>query len=381
VTSGSDPDVIDHLAAAVRIPSLTGDEKPVLELLAERGEALGLRAQLREYDLEAVRAHPDWPGAEAPREELWGLTLTRGGKGPRLALCGHVDVVDAGNEQWRRDPFSGEIDGGRVHGRGSVDMKAGVVAAMHGLAGAAPGREVVLHCVSSEEDGGQGCFAELERDSEYAGCLITEPTGFQAVCAQGGSLTVIGTVNGRAAHAAERLHGRSAIDAYLPVHEALADHERALNAEIEDELMRELELPYPLVVGTLQAGEWASTVPDRLTFSCRLPVRVGESFEDALAGMRRAVGPDLELRVDGGRFHAARTDQDGKLARLVRDAAGGGFAGVPWGADMRLWTAKGIPTVMCGTHGIERAHAVDEYVEIADVERLAGVVRQVVERL
>jgi acetylornithine deacetylase len=251
---------------------------------------------------------------------------------------------------------------------------------MHGLAAAAPGREVVLHCVSSEEDGGQGCFAELERDSEYAGCLITEPTGFQTVCAQGGSLTVIGTVNGRAAHAAERLHGRSAIDAYLPVHEALADHERALNAEIEDELMRELELPYPLVVGTLQAGEWASTVPDRLTFSCRLPVRVGESFEDALAGMRRAVGPDLELRVDGGRFHAARTDQDGKLARLVRDAAGGGFAGVPWGADMRLWTAKGIPTVMCGTRGIERAHAVDEFVEIAEVERLAELVRQVVER-
>jgi acetylornithine deacetylase len=372
--------LVDDLAAAVRVPSLTGDEKPALELLANRGEALGLRAQLREYDLEAVRAHPDWPGAEAPREELWGLTLTRGGKGPRLALCGHVDVVDAGNEQWRRDPFSGEIDGGRVHGRGSVDMKAGVVAAMHGLAGAAPGREVVLHCVSSEEDGGQGCFAELERDSEYAGCLITEPTGFQAVCAQGGSLTVIGTVNGRAAHAAERLHGRSAIDAYLPVHEALADHERALNAEIEDELMRELELPYPLVVGTLQAGEWASTVPDRLTFSCRLPVRVGESFEDALAGMRRAVGPDLELRVDGGRFHAARTDQDGKLARLVRDAAGGGFAGVPWGADMRLWTAKGIPTVMCGTRGIERAHAVDEFVEIAEVERLAELVRQVVER-
>jgi acetylornithine deacetylase len=47
---------------------------------------------------------------------------------------------------------------------------------------------------------------------------------------------------------------------------------------------------------------------------------------------------------------------------------------------MRLWTAKGIPTVMCGTRGIERAHAVDEFVEIAEVERLAELVRQVVER-
>jgi acetylornithine deacetylase len=369
--------LVDDLAAAVRVPSLTGDEKPVLELLAERGGALGLRAELREYPLVM---DGDWPGQEVERNELWGLTLTRVGKGPRLALCGHVDVVDVGTEPWSREPFSGDVADGRVHGRGSVDMKGGVLAAIHGLAAAAPGREVVMHCVSSEEDGGQGCFAELERDSGYAACLITEPTGFDVVCAQGGSLTVVGEVHGKAAHAAERLHGRSAIDAYLPVHQALADHERALNADVADELMRAIELPYPLVVGTIRAGEWASTVPDRLTFTCRLPVRVGEGFEAAVAGMQAAVGPDVQLRVDGGRFQAARTDEQGPFAQLVREVAGGGFAGVPWGADMRLWTAKGIPTVMCGTHGIERAHAVDEYVEIADVERLAGVVQQVVER-
>jgi acetylornithine deacetylase len=372
--------LVDDLAAAVRVPSLTGDEKPVLELLAERGEALGLRAELREYPLVTGG---DWPGQEVDRSELWGLTLTRVGRGSaraRLALCGHVDVVEVGTEPWSREPFSGDVSDGRVHGRGSVDMKAGVVAAIHGLAAAAPGREVVMHCVSSEEDGGQGCFAELERDSEYAACLITEPTGFDVVCAQGGSLTVVGEVHGKAAHAAERLHGRSAIDAYLPVHEALADHERAVNADVADELMREIELPYPLVVGTIRAGEWASTVPDRLTFTCRLPVRVGEGFDEAVAAMQEAVGPEVQLRIDGGRFEAARTDEHHPFAQLVRDVAGGGFAGVPWGADMRLWTAKGIPTVMCGTHGIERAHAVDEYVEIADVERLAGVVQQVVER-
>jgi acetylornithine deacetylase len=369
--------LIDDLAAVVRVPSLTGNEKPVLELLAERGEALGLRAELREYPL---MTWGEWPGQEVDRTDLWGLALTRPGNGPRLALCGHVDVVDIGTEAWNRDPFSGDVDCGRVHGRGSVDMKGGVIAAMHGLAAAAPGREVVLHCVSSEEDGGQGCFAELERDSEYEACLITEPTGFDVVCAQGGSLTVIGRIEGVAAHAAERLHGRSAIDAYIPVHQALAEHERTLNADVEDELMRELELPYPLVVGTLRAGEWASTVPDHLEFSCRLPVRVGETFEEALAGMQAAVGSKVELEVGGGMFHAARTDTNQPFAQLVREVAGGGFAGVPWGADMRLWTARGIPTVMCGTRGIERAHAVDEYVEIADVERLADIVRRVVER-
>ena len=47
------------------------------------------------------------------------------------------------------------------------------------------------------------------------------------------------------------------------------------------------------------------------------------------------------------------------------------FAGVPWGADMRLWTARGIPTVMAGTPGIERAHAVDERVRVDDLVTLA----------
>jgi acetylornithine deacetylase len=371
--------LVDDLAALVRIPSLTGAEKPALEFLAERGEELGLGAELREYDLDLLHSSSDWPGAEAPRDELWGLTLTRPGRGPRLALCGHVDVVGIGTEAWKRDPFSGDVDDGFLHGRGSVDMKAGVVAAMHGLAAAAPGREVVLHCVSSEEDGGQGCFAALERDSEYAACLITEPTGFETVCAQGGSLTVEGRIGGVAAHAAERLHGRSAIDAYIPVHAALADHERGLNADVADDLMRELELPYPLVVGTLEAGVWASTVPDHLVFTCRLPVRIGETFQEAVAAMQAAVGPHVELEVDGGRFRAARTDTDHPFARLVREAAGGGFAGVPWGADMRLWTAKGVPTVMCGTSGIELAHAVDECVRIDEVERLAALVRSVVE--
>jgi acetylornithine deacetylase len=50
---------------------------------------------------------------------------------------------------------------------------------------------------------------------------------------------------------------------------------------------------------------------------------------------------------------------------------------VPWGADMRLWTARGIPTVMAGTSGIETAHAVDERVRIDDLATLARVIERV----
>ena len=66
--------------------------------------------------------------------------------------------------------------------------------------------------------------------------------------------------------------------------------------------------------------------------------------------------------------------RDALSAELGREAA---LAGVPWGADMRLWTARGIPTVMAGTPGIELAHAVDERVRVEDLVTLARTIARV----
>ena len=76
----------------------------------------------------------------------------------------------------------GRVEDGRLHGRGAVDMKGAVVAALHALAALRTAGdetpEVVLQCVASEEDGGLGTFAALERDAAFDAALIPEPTGF-----------------------------------------------------------------------------------------------------------------------------------------------------------------------------------------------------------
>jgi acetylornithine deacetylase len=398
----SDDAIAATTSALVQVPSVTGDERAALERLGELAEALGLQAELHEHDLAALRADPGHPGEEAARDALFGLTVRAGTGGAgatgsrRLALCGHVDVVAAGTERWAHGtPFSGAVESGCVHGRGSVDMKGGVAAALHALAAAAPtldGTEVVLHAVASEEDGGLGAFAALRRDAAFDACVIPEPTGFDVVCAQAGALTFTGVVHGRGAHAAERLHGVSAVDRYLPIHAALAALEAELNAEVEHELMRALPLPYPLVVGRVAAGAWSSSVPDRLEFEGRAPVRVGEDVAAAQAAVEAAVAaaaPDdglaVELAWTGGMFASAQTPADGPLATLVRRAATthlgreARVAGVPWGADMRLWCAAGVPTVMLGTSGIELAHAVDERVRTAELGILGRILASVIE--
>jgi acetylornithine deacetylase len=376
-------------AALVRVPSVTGDERAALELLAEQARALGLVVDLHRHDLAALRALEGHPGEEAPRDELWGLTATLPGRAPgRLALNGHVDVVGPGNEQWRYGPWSGALEDGRLHGRGAVDMKGAVVAAMHAVAAlrAVDAPEVVLQAVASEEDGGLGTFGALERDARFDAALLPEPTALRVVCAQAGALTFRGVVRGRATHAAERLEGVSAIDRYVRVHTALQAHEASVNANVSHPLMRELELPYPLLVGRIAGGEWSSMVPDRLEFEGRLGVPVGADLDEARATLQAVVDGALDdgeapcrMVWEGGEFGYGETPIDHPWVSAVRGALSdeighAELAGVPWGADMRQFTARGIPTVMVGTRGIELAHAVDESVSVDELVTVARTI-------
>jgi acetylornithine deacetylase len=157
--------------------------------------------------------------------------------------------------------------------------------------------------------------------------------------------------------------------------------------------MRELALPYPLLVGRIEAGAWSSQVPDRLEFEGRLGVPVGADVAAARAALERVVARALddgeapaEITWEGGSFAPAETAPDhpwvtgvaaayaDELGREVR------AAGVPWGADMRHFTARGIPCTMAGTPGIELAHAVDERVPLAELTSLARAAVRVLAR-
>ena len=379
----------------VQEPSLTGRERCAAARVVDLARALGLPATLDVYDLDALRADPGHPGEEAPRTECVGATVTLPGRdpgAPRLCLNGHIDVVAEGSERWTRDPWAGEIVGDTVHGRGAVDMKGGVVAALHALgalraAGTTLPGDVVLQAVPSEEDGGLGTFAALGRDDRFAACLIPEPTELRIVCATGGALTFTGIVRGRSAHAAERLQGVSAIDRYIPIHAALHAHEQAVNARPRHPLLADGALPYPLLVGQLRSGRWSSQVPDELTFEGRLGVPVGESLQVARAGLERAVaeaaddaGPPVEIVWSGGQFGSGETDVDDPWVGVVRDAATAELGsppplvGVGYGADLRLYRDHAIPCVLFGPSGIRLAHAVDERVSIAELLSVARVI-------
>jgi len=271
-------------------------------------------------------------------------------------------------------------------------MKVGLVAALHAAcavartAGPDAPYEIVVQAVSSEEDGGLGTFAALERDSAFAAALIPEPTAFGIAAAQAGALTFTGTIPGVPAHAAVRLEGISAIDRYVLVHQALQEHERRVNATPGHPLLAPLELPYPLLVGRIEAGRWSSQVPDLLTFEGRLGVRVDETVEHAREQLETTVHaacPEARIEWTGGQFAPSVTDPDLPFVTAVARAAAderrteSPLLGVPYGSDMRLFTAKGIPCVMFGAGDLELAHAVDERVNIDELVDLARTIVRV----
>ena len=392
--------LVRDLAALVDCPSLGGAEEPALRLLCELATRLGLRTDLRAEDLEALRNQAGYPGEEVDRRSLSTLTVTLPGRhpgAPRLVLNGHVDVVPPGSARWSSPPSTSSIRDGRLDGRGAADMKAGVVAALHALAAVRavagrPAGDVVLQAVAGEEDGGIGAFAALRRDAAFAGCVIPEPTGGSLVCATAGALTWRIRIAGRAAHASRRRDGVSALDRFLPIHRALGTLEERLDADVTHPLMRQLELPYPLSVGRINAGQWASTVPDELVCEGRVGVPVGRTVAWVRRALERVVreaaadGQPPEVTWSGGQFAPAETRTTHPLVDAVQDAIvavtgrGAPLAGVPYGADMRLYTGEGIPTVLYGPGAVDQAHAADEFVPLAEVLSTARVLARVAAR-
>ncbi|MGW7382450.1 ArgE/DapE family deacylase [Streptomyces sp. NPDC054794] len=392
-------DVARTLVELIAVPSVTGSaaESELQQGLAGRLERLGLEVDLWSMDLDALCADPGFPGMEVAREEAWGLVghMPDGGDGPTLILQGHVDVVPPGDlAAWDGDPFVPRVTGDVVHGRGACDMKAGLVAHLAAVAairaaGIRLRGRVGVHFVVGEEDGGVGAFGTLRRGHRGDVCVITEPTAGTLITANAGALTFRLAVPGKAAHASSRDAGVSAIDAYVPLHRALARLETERNRD-PSPLMAEYAIPYALSVGTVRAGDWASSVPDLLVAEGRLGVRLGEEPDAARAELERAVAEacaaDPWLRDHpatvswpGGQFASGRLPEGHPLRDVVRDAFAdtNGWAarprerGAPYGSDLRLYAGAGIPTLQFGPGDVRVAHSAEERVSVAEVVAVA----------
>ena len=390
-------EIVADLVDLVRIPSISGtdEENEIQHQLAGRLSELGLEVDSWEIPLAETLAAEDFPGVEVERTEGWGtvgrLPGDGDGRGRSLMLNAHVDVVPPGDlGTWgEAGPFGAAIRSGDVHGRGTCDMKAGLVASLWVVKACADlgvplAGDLLLGTVIGEEDGGLGTYALLQRGWQADACVIPEPTSLDLAPGTSGALTFRLTVTGLAAHASRRLSGVSAIEKFVPVFAALRRLEATRN-EVKHPLLRGWELPLPIELGIIRAGEWASSVPDVLTADGRLGVAIGEDPADARRALTAAVAEACEddpwlsshpVTVEwwGGQFAPGLTDPDADILDVVRRAQGAvsdrpqATWGTPYGSDLRLMTnLGGIPTVHYGPGDASLAHGPYESVPVDEL--------------
>jgi acetylornithine deacetylase/succinyl-diaminopimelate desuccinylase family protein len=355
---------VDELVATaqelVRAPSPNppGDEAEVAAIAARRLEQAGAR------EVTTV----DAGGRRHSVVARWGAP---GGR--VLAWNGHLDVVPVADEaQWRHPPFSGAVADGRLWGRGAVDMKGPVAAALHALrivqrAGLEPLGEVVFSLVADEEcGGGRGAGHLLERQllpPADAG-ICGEPTGLDVLTGARGRLWIELATFGRSAHASQPERGENAIAAMLKVAAAIADGDTPGTAATPT---------------AIRGGEGPNTVPDRCSLTIDRRFSASEGAEAARAHIRDAVervcaetGARIEM-IEHACLDAAEIDPGAEIVHAVRDAAAlvsgraPGLGVMRAATDARFLIAAGIPTVVFGPGDLEQAHTVDESIAIADL--------------
>ena len=375
----------------IRRQSLSGKEREVADLLEREMRTLGFDSVERdEYG-----------------NVIGRIRLGSGGK--RILFEGHMDHVDVADPSlWTYAPYSADVSGGRIYGRGTTDMK-GNLSAMTQAAGLAKrslrdigGEIIVAGCVHEE------CFEGVASESIGKRCapdcvVIGEPSSLNLMRGQRGRAEVVLETYGKSAHSSSPEVGVNAVKAMVSLLARLEkrfvpDEHPVLGKGIM-ELTDIISTPYP----------GASVVPEkcRVTFDRRL--LISDTEEHVLEQVRRVID---EVNAEGTNVKASASIAKGSdvcytgaKIEASRFAPAWLFDEAHWfvaaaldglrsaGLDPKVghfafctngsyYAGKaGIPTIGFGGSKEHLAHVVDEYIEIEQLEKACdgylGIIRSV----
>jgi acetylornithine deacetylase len=382
----------------IRIPSEntppSGAERVCQEYIAKTLRSSGWYPELYKLsEVSGLTQHPLFqPGRDYDDRPNLGARRKGNGRGRSLVLSGHIDTVPRGTQPWTRDAFGGEVDGNRIYGRGSNDMKAGVamnlfVAESLAELGLQLAGDLVFETVIDEEFGGvNGTLAGRLRGFNGDAAVIAEPSFLRVCPAQRG---------GRTAHITFHAPGGVLTEGGFPgqvilqlthfltkVPEFAAARRR--KAQVH-ELYARHEDPVPVSITKVFTAPWGTREPITVPEECKV-----ELFWQLMPGeLQEAVEQEFHEWLDGVVQSAPLLFPERpqvvfpirwmpgsailKSEPLVRELAGCAetilgteppIVGIEGPCDMFVFhQAFSIPAVLWGPRG-GNTHAADEYVEI-----------------
>ncbi|KAF2485849.1 acetylornithine deacetylase/succinyldiaminopimelate desuccinylase-like deacylase [Neohortaea acidophila] len=383
------------LSSLIRIPTPNppGDTRDAIAFVEQHLQKHGISSEI-------IAPKPDAPNlvstfhAEGPSEH------------PRnLVFNGHIDIFPVNaDEKWQRDPYSGDVDGDFVHGRGAVDMKAGTAADiiafsyLHRFRSQLSGR-CTLEVVSDEETGGRyGTRYLLERDGRKetwkGDCVLNaEPGGVESIrFGERGSLRMTFEVRCEGAHGAFMHLSEGAIRIASRLIARLAELENLPPEGMDPELRKYLQredvrntadgimgpgaaaymLKPSVNIGTIRGGVKVNMIPSYCVFEADIRLPIGLVKETVLARIDevlRSSFPEASYTVQEAATNppaASSVEHEmvellQRNAKLVRGEAPVSICSLG-GTDCKHFRYNGVPAYCYGPSPTTMA-AVDERVK------------------
>ncbi|MDD2958454.1 MAG: ArgE/DapE family deacylase [Lachnospiraceae bacterium] len=306
----------------------------------------------------------------------------KGGKS--LLFNSHIDVMPARKEDgWTCDPYKPHIVGDKMYGRGTADMKAGLMASTMAVkllqdAGYELPGDVIITSVCDEEGGGNGSMQAVMSGLKADGVINCEGTSDELILAHMGWVFFKVDFVGRPCHSGTKKSGVSAIDKAIKVIQALNEKEHEWLLQYKHPL-----LPAPnLNIGVIQGGTAGSTVPGECSFStCVHFIPNQMSHDQVVAEFTDVVNrvaksdpwlekhpPVISMYQAGNGFEM---DAENSFVTTFCDAYQDAMekkvkiVGSPSGCDSRLWrNIADCPTIQFGPGNLSECHGVDEWVSL-----------------
>ena len=399
-------EIVKGLVDIVRIPSVNPAYQGEDYAARLGGESLVARYQADLY--ESAGAEVDLFAIEAERENCVGVVRGAGG-GRSLLLNGHIDVVPGGpaSEWGDGGPFSGRVEAGRVHGRGTTDMKGGVIAEAFAAialqrAGIRLAGDLILEAVVGEEtmEHQLGTTACLERGYRADGAVVAEasapPVPLAVIPITPGVMRFIVSVEGKRAHPGLRGEtisaggdgaavGVNAIDKGFLVYEALARREREWGLTKRHPLFRpgQFGIQPGVFIGSPRGQLDPFFIPDLATIDCILIYQPDDDADairaevtELVAGVAQLDGwlrehpPTIEWKHH---WPSSKVDVSHELVAAAvaahTDAHGSAPPVLGWTAvhDGTFLNAGGVPAICYGPGDVRLAHTSQESIAIDEV--------------
>ncbi|RST76504.1 M20 family peptidase [Siminovitchia acidinfaciens] len=353
-------DAVRFLQKLIQIDSSNppGNEDKVSKMLADRCESAGIPYQITEVE---------------PGRSNFEIRLEGKGSG-KLVFCGHMDTVLPGEQPWTYSPFSGEIVGDKLYGRGASDMKSGLAAMYLSveslfMEGKKLPKEIVFLATAGEEVDSCGARKYLEEQSmeNVEALVIGEPTNEKVVVGHKGALWIEIVTLGKTAHGSMPDMGINAIEWMNKVIERLDFLKKKWRISVEP--LGESSL----AVTKINGGVQTNVIPDRCSMSLDIRTVPPQSHEQLITEIKSNLNelfstegsPDFSVNMQLDR-PAILTDKSNKLISLALDLRKqDSLFGVSYYTDAAVLNPDSkVPTLIYGPGDESLAHQPNEFVNI-----------------